>query len=268
MSTIVSIDRLPFRSEPFYILTEYYLNEDDIEDIYTQAGGGTDARVVFKTHKVAKKFTDDFDNYHFGQTGQKTGTRLCEEPKAELPKGLTNRLSDFLHARDNHILSRTVEITGFPTNHTLRNLNQLLEPLKDKNLLYHSNDAHIESDGYFYIGPRLIIHVESPKPGVALVQLETPDKAVEIVHRFAGTYWKNATLNARCVPDEEMGDLLMKEPGGPGEKNVMLFITGIKSGTTSTEVREIFEDFPVCDVNLPPGGKNFQRSQRTVIRYV
>jgi RNA recognition motif-containing protein len=37
----------------------------------------------------------------------------------------------------------------------------------------------------------------------------------------------------------------------------MLFVSGLKANTTSTEVREIFKDFPLRDVNIPPGGKTF-----------
>jgi len=78
--------------------------------------------------------------------------------------------------------------------------------------------------------------------------------AVAIVQQYAGTYWKNATLNARCVPDEEMEKLLVNEPSAT---DVSLFVKGFKIGTSSKEVREMFKDFPIRDVNILPGGKTF-----------
>ncbi|CAN9277942.1 unnamed protein product [Alternaria alternata] len=105
MSTIVSIGGLPYPTEPFVMLVDIYgLLEDEIVDIYTLPGGSDIARVVFKKHEVAKKFADDSDNYHsrVGKfAGRKIGVHLRDEPEAELLNGFTNRLSDFLHARDN-----------------------------------------------------------------------------------------------------------------------------------------------------------------------
>ena len=78
---------------------------------------------------------------------------------------------------------------------------------------------------------------------------------------FVGIYWKRATLNARLVPDEEIEDLLIKrssqEDGALFGKDVMLFVTGIEAGTSPKEVQEIFKEFPIRDVNMPPGGKTF-----------
>jgi RNA recognition motif-containing protein len=176
-------------------------------------------------------------------------TALCDE--SEIPEQATNRYTDFVHARDNQIPSRTVKITGLPTNHTQSNMNQLLEPVHEERDIEY-NQGH--PDDYYYWEGINIIHQYSPEPGVGLVQLEKPCMAIAIVDRFAGTYWKNATLNAKCVPDEEMEDLIVKERG---EKDVMLFVAGIKTATTSTDIREMFKDFRISDVNMPPGGKTF-----------
>jgi hypothetical protein len=272
MSTIVSIGGLPYPTEPFVMLVEIYgLLEDDIDDIYTLPGGSDIARVVFKKHEVAKKFADDSDNCHskVGKfAGRKLGVYLRDEPEAELLDGFTNRLSDFLHARDNQILSRTVEITGFPKNHTLSNLHQLLEPIwedndriEGENNLILAQGGELDPNDYHYIEPLGITHFKSPRPGVGLVQLKDPSTARHIVHLFAMRYWKNATLNARCVPDEEIEDLLIKrssqEDGALFGKDVMLFVTGIEAGTSPKEVQEIFKEFPIRDVNMPPGGKTF-----------
>jgi hypothetical protein len=82
--------------------------------------------------------------------------------------------------------------------------------------------------------------------------------AESIVHRFVGTYWNNATLNARCVPDGDMEDLLAEQRVPADGKDMMLFVNGIKPGTCTTEVREIFNEFTLRDVvNIPPGGKAF-----------
>lgn len=247
------------------------LLEDDIHDIYTLPGGSDIARIVFKKHEVAKKFADDSDNYH-SKVGKfadrKLGIYLRDEPEAKLLDGFTNRLSDFLHTRDNQILSRTVEITGFPKNHTLSNLHQLLEPIwedndriEEENNLIFAQGGELDPNEYHYIEPLEITHVKSPRPGVGLVQLEDSSTARHIVHLFAMKYWKNATLNARCVPDEEIEDLFIKrssqEDGALFGKDVMLFVMGIEAGTSPKEVQEIVKEFPIRDVNMPPGGKTF-----------
>ncbi|RYN78822.1 hypothetical protein AA0119_g9941 [Alternaria tenuissima] len=248
MSTIVSIGPLPSHTELFVTLTEIYgLHKHEMVDIYTPPGECVVAQVVFKTHEVAKKFADDFDNYRLivGKfEGQKIGVHLRDEPEAELLEGFTNRLSDLLYARNNHILSRTVEITGFPRNHTLSNLRQLLEPIWEDNDLIEAENVSILLQG-----------------GVGLVQLKDSGTALHIMRLFVGTYWKRATLNARLVPDEEIEDLLIKrssqEDGALFGKDVMLFVTGIEAGTSPKEVQEIFKEFPIRDVNMPPGGKTF-----------
>jgi RNA recognition motif-containing protein len=66
----------------------------------------------------------------------------------------------------------------------------------------------------------------------------------------------HGSLNVRCVPDEKMNDLLVEE-SDKSDKNVKLFVTGLKPGMSSTEVYEVFKDHSVCDVNIPPGGKTF-----------
>jgi RNA recognition motif-containing protein len=87
--------------------------------------------------------------------------------------------------------------------------------------------------------------------------------AKSIVHRFAGTYWKNATLNARCVPDQEIEKFLeesrrrrLDREGAVGEHE-MLFVSGIHPNTSWTEVRDIFKDFALRKINVPDGGKPF-----------
>ncbi|RYN22770.1 hypothetical protein AA0121_g11008 [Alternaria tenuissima] len=173
MSTIVSIGPLPSHTELFVTLTEIYgLHKHEMVDIYTPPGECVVAQVVFKTHEVAKKFADDFDNYRLivGKfEGQKIGVHLRDEPEAELLEGFTNRLSDLLYARNNHILSRTVEITGFPRNHTLSNLRQLLEPIWEDNDLIEAENVSILLQGgeldpndYHYNEPLRITHVRSP----------------------------------------------------------------------------------------------------------
>lgn len=145
-----------------------------------------------------------------------------------------------------------MEITNLPGNHTGRNLNQLIEPVREE------FDMYVPSrDPYFDFAPDRIVHSGIREPGVALVQLAYPFMAKNIVHRFAGTYWKNATLNARCVPDGEMGDLLASQRVPGDGKDVMLFVTGIKAGTSTMEVRDIFKDHTLRDVNILPGCKSF-----------
>ena len=237
MSSTVLVSDLPSNCESSYVFTELRLQEDEIEEVYTRAGGGESAWIIFKASDVAATFEKNHKGYHFGATGKKIATSFWNEV---IPELATNRYSDFVRARDHQILSSTVEITGLPAKHTLSDMNKLLESVRDQNQLLDPTD-------YGYYEPINILHVKTPDPGVGLLQLAEPWMAVSIVQQYAGTYWKNATLNARCVPDEEMEKLLVNEPSAT---DVWLFVKGLKVGTSSTEVREVFKDFPVTDVNI------------------
>ncbi|KAF2824684.1 hypothetical protein CC86DRAFT_446844 [Ophiobolus disseminans] len=189
----------------------------NIKEICTYPHGSTGAWVVFKTPELAQHAATQYDNHHFGTAGQKVATSICSEEA--IPSGEMNLLTEFRRNLENQLESHTVKITNLPDNHTGRSLNQLLEPV------YEEFDMH-------------------------------PNMAKSIVLCFAGTYWKNATLSACCVPHEEIEELLVARQDGEG-KDVMLFVTGIKSNTPAHKVREIFKDFPLRDVNMPPGGKTF-----------
>jgi hypothetical protein len=205
--------------------------------------------VLFESSEDATKAADRYDNVHFGPVNQRI--RAYVQNESDIPTRATNRYTEFIHARDNQIESRTVEITGLPKNHTIHNLNQLLEPVREQFAFYSPS-----GDPYFDYEPTKILHDRSPEPRVALVQLDKPFMALDIIDRFAGTYWKNATLNVRCVPDEKMDDLIIQK-SDKGDKKAKLFVTGLKPGMSSTEVHEIFKDYSICDVNIPPGGKTF-----------
>lgn len=169
-----------------------------------------------------------------------------------IPKHATNRYSDFFHARNNQIPSRTVKTAGFPKNHTIRNMDELLDPVRVQ--YFETTNQNLDPVDYDYYQPFNVILDKTPEPGVRLLQLAQPWMTVSIVRQYAGTYWKNSTLNARCVPDEQMEDLLVNEPS---TTDVMLFVSGLKFGTSSMEVREILKDIPIRDVNMPPCGKTF-----------
>ncbi|KAI4941220.1 hypothetical protein J4E91_010910 [Alternaria rosae] len=248
--TLLASD-LPPNCESSYVFTELGLQEDEIEEVYTPAGGGEVAWIIFKTPERAEKFEKDHKGYHFGRIGEKMTTSFWTEA---IPEHAANLYSDFVHARDNQTPSHTVEVTGFPEKHTMRNLNELLEPVRGQYFETTERNQHLDPTDYDYYEPINILHDKTPEPGVGLIQLAEPWMAVSLVRQYAGTYWKNGTLNARCVPDEKMEDLLVNEPSAT---DVMLFVSGMKVGTSSTEVREILKDFPIRDVNMPPGGKTF-----------
>ncbi|KAI4911161.1 hypothetical protein J4E85_011299 [Alternaria conjuncta] len=247
MSSTVLVSDLPSNCESSYAFTELRLQEDEIEEVYTRAGGGESAWIVFKAPELAAIFENDHKGYHFGATGKKIATSFWTEA---IPEHATNRYSDFVLARGHQIDSRTVEITGLPAKHTLSDMNKLLESVRDQYLEATKQNQHLNPTDYGYYEPINILQVKTPDPGVGLLQLAQPWMAVAIVQQYAGTYWKNATLNARCVPDEEMEKLLVNEPSAG---DVSLFVRGVKVGTSSKEVREIFKDFPVTDVNVLPG---------------
>ena len=247
MSSTVLVSDLPSNCESSYVFTELRLQEDEIDEVYTRAGGGESAWIVFKSRELAKVFENEHKGYHFGATGKKIATSFWNEA---IPEFATNRYSDFVRARDHQIHSSTVEITGLPAKHTLSDMNKLLESVRDQYLEATKQKQHLSPTDYGYYEPINILHVKTTDPGVGLLQLAQPWMAVAIVQQYAGTYWKNATLNARCVSDEEMDKLLVKEPSAT---DVSLFVRGVKVGTSSTEVREIFKDFSITDVNILPG---------------
>jgi hypothetical protein len=172
--------------------------------------------------------------------------------ESDIPTGKMNLLSKFQHDLENQIDFCTVEISNLPENHTGRNLNQLLVPVQEEFDMYAPS-----GDPYFDFDPDEIVRAQVKAPGIALVQLAEPDMAKNIVHRFAGTYWRNATLNARCVPNEEMEGLLAEDRSSSEGKDVMLIVTGINAGTSPTQTLDLFKDFPINYVNIPPGSKGF-----------
>ncbi|KAH7082473.1 hypothetical protein FB567DRAFT_630826 [Paraphoma chrysanthemicola] len=229
MATVMYLDHLPVNTESSFVATMFTHDLlEKIKEIYTYIGGSTCAWVVFEAVEDAKKAVNYYDRSSFGP---------ATSSKYDL---------------ENQIESCTVEILNLPETHTGRNLNQLLEPVREE------FDMYVPSgDPYFDYEPDDIVRARTKQEGIALVQLANPHMAKNVVHRFAGTYWKNATLNARCVPDEEMEDLLVPSRSNSMEKDVMLFVLGIKPGTSRTEVSEIFKDHRINDIIIPPGGKRF-----------
>jgi len=249
MSAVLYLHHLPDNSESSFVFTLFARDDnfrDQIKEIYTYDGGSSFAWVVFLTPNAAAQAATYYDNQHFGPLGQKVYTSLSTE--AAIPENATNRLTKFNRDLENQIESCTVEITDLPAMHTIRNLNQMFEPTIEE---FHSYFP--TGDPYYDSEPIEILHMKSPDNGVGLVRVRAPWMANSVVRQWAGEYWKCRTLNARCVPDEEMDDLLVPS----GEKDTMLFVTGIKPGTSSTEVRDVFKDFNLRDVNMPPGGKAF-----------
>jgi hypothetical protein len=221
-----------------------------IKEIYTYSSGASCAWVLFQKPEDAEAAAAKYDNNHFGPVGQMLST--CVTTEADISPHATDLLTVFKNDLDNQIESCTVDFTNLPENHTDRNLNQLIEPVREE------FDTYVPSgDPYLDLEPDKIVHSGIREPGVAFVQLAYPFMAKNIVHRFAGTCWKNATLNARCVPDGEMEDLLAGQRVPGDGKDVMLFVTDIKAGTSTMEVRDFFKNYTLRDVNILPGGKSF-----------
>tara|TARA_R110002003_G_scaffold143_17_gene13322 strand:+ start:3857 stop:5005 length:1149 start_codon:yes stop_codon:yes gene_type:complete len=251
MATVMYLDRLHINTESSYVSTMFSPEMlAKIKEIYTSPSGSNYAWVVFENPEDAKKAAARYDGFSFGPVGQKIYSAPWTE--SDIPTGEMNLLSRFQHDLENQIDSCTVEVSNLPENHPGRNLNQLLEPVQEQFDMYAPS-----GDPYFDFDPDEIVRARVKAPGIALVQLAEPGMAKNIVHRFAGTYWKNATLNARCVPDEEMEDLLAEDRSSSEGKDVMLFVTGINAGTSKTRILELFKDFSVNDVNIPPGSKGF-----------
>jgi hypothetical protein len=197
MSTVLYVDRLPHNTEPSFAYTFFdgKLSER-VKEIYTYQHGGSCAWVVFETHEDAQAAALRYDGHHFGPNSQKVYTYLSSEDR--IPAGELARLTEYRHQLEHQLESRTVQITGLPHSHTERSLNLLLDPFLDE---FQRGSA--DPGPYVWDEIMHAITLEFPV-GTALVQLKTPSMAKSIVYRFAGTYWKNATLNARCVPDQEI----------------------------------------------------------------
>jgi len=248
MSTIVAINHLPKCTKSSVIFATF--NRHAIKEIYTYKNGSKVAWIAFETPEAARKFAKEYDGYQFGPCGQKMLTNMSTE--AEIPDDATNLLSKFLHERDNQIMSHTVKITGLPQNKTIRNLNELFEPFIDDRFSWEQSNADLSD----YPEPTNILEYKSPDSGIGLVRVAEPHMARDIVWRTAGIYWTNETLSAMCVPNEEMDELLVTKSEGAA-KEVKLFLIGIPSNTSSTEVLNILKDYPIRDINMPPGGKQF-----------
>ena len=172
--------------------------------------------------------------------------------EAEISDHATNLLSMFLRERGNHIVSRTVKITGLPQIKPLRNLNELFEPFIDDHFSWEQMNAGLSD----YHEPTNILEYKSPDSNIGLVRVAEPHMAKDIVWRTAGIYWKNETLSAMCFPDEEMDELLVNK--SEGEANgVKLFLTGIPLNTSSTVVFNILKDYPIRNIHMPSGVKQF-----------
>ncbi|EDU39632.1 RRM-1 domain containing protein [Pyrenophora tritici-repentis] len=248
MSTVVATNTLPINTESSVIFSTF--DQCEIKEIYTYEGGSTVAWVVFETPEAAQKFADECDGYPFGGTDQKMYTNMSTH--ADIADEATNLLSKFLDERDNQVESHTVKITGLPQNQTIRNLNELCQSFDDAHFHWEQYSSFIDN----YPEPTQMLEFDSPEPGIGLVRVAEPHMAVDIVLQTAGTYWKNATINAKCVPDLEMDQMLVKKPACEA-KGVELFVTGLWPNTSSTEVLRFFKDYPIRDINMPPGGKHF-----------
>ena len=185
MSSTVLVSDLLSNCESSYVFTELRLQEDEIEEVYTQAGGGESAWIVFKDRTLAAIFENDHKGHHFGATGKKITTSFWTEA---IPEHATNRYSDFVRARDHQILSSTVEITGLPDKHTMSNMNELFRSVRDQYSETTEKSQHRNPTYYDYNEPINILQVKTPDPGVGLLQLAQPWMAVAIVQQYAGTY--------------------------------------------------------------------------------
>jgi hypothetical protein len=176
MSSVVVVGDLPNGCESSYVFSELYLSEDEVEDVYTPPQGGNKAWIVFKSPNMAKAYMDEHPIMPFGQNGKKVYSSLSTEA---IPESASNRYSNFIYARDHQVLSRTVKITGLPEKHTMRNMNELLEPIRER--YDEETDKMLGPSDYDYFEPDDIVTVKSPEAGVGLVQLTKPHMAINII---------------------------------------------------------------------------------------
>jgi len=133
------------------------------------------------------------------------------------------------------ILTKTVRITGLPEGHTMTSLNLLLEQ-------FYRYENNFE-EGHSTI-PESEFHEAR---GVALVQWHTEDPASHFVSLYDAEYWKNDVLGVEHIPDKEM----MVLENEPTKKNVGFWVGGLRTGSTSADIQDMFAPFKLEDVNFP-----------------
>ncbi|PSN61525.1 hypothetical protein BS50DRAFT_504397 [Corynespora cassiicola Philippines] len=244
---VVKMERLPDNSESPFMYSIFSPDTRlNIKEVCTVNGGSTMAWVIFHSPEAAKAAAKKYDNSGVGRTGKKAYTTLTDE--SSIPEHATSLLSAFLHKQKNMIETRTIKITNLPENHTKKNLKQMFDS---------TIESFEEWDEYPEFEEMLQMWVL--RPGVGLVQFPSSSYAVSAVYEWSGTYWKNHTITALCIPDEEFDTAIIKARGSLDStgKHVKLFINGIQPGTAAQQIRDLFSDFKLQDVNITPGGKSF-----------
>lgn len=259
LSAIVSIQDLPHGIEPAFLFRHFQGTQykTEIEEIFGWEGGSPIDYIVFRTVATAQAFvhTKNAQKENFGVHGQTRKLRAAFV-HSEVDLGDRIRLSNFLKDRDNEaqVRTKTIEITNLPHNSIEANVNEILDPFMQNYIEDGDGSSQDESAE---------IEWKTLNRGTALVRFETASFARAAVDGWNGTYWKNATIYIKCVPDEEFSDIVAEreaiaaERQLSGGKDVMLQVRNIKYDANVDYIRRVFHPYKLKDVNIPAGNKGF-----------
>ncbi|KAF2741997.1 hypothetical protein M011DRAFT_462775 [Sporormia fimetaria CBS 119925] len=242
-SNIIVITNLEPHAEPAYVARNLHEFSEDgkILKILTQTSyGRTIAYVTFANVELAQEAVEELDG-NTSHANYKLKAGLV--PEEAVPKDVKNflLLSDYLKEKEKAITTSTVLITKLPVNHTQRNINELLEDIRMCN-----DDMEDEED-------KVIIRAsEVLEPGVGMIQFGSESAAECFVEEHDGTYWKNAPIYVKCVPDSDMQEFLKaKRLGRSGPKDVCVLALGLKAEWAKvTELKHILGSYTFQNANF------------------
>ncbi|KAF2795768.1 hypothetical protein K505DRAFT_335733 [Melanomma pulvis-pyrius CBS 109.77] len=253
-TTTVYVTGLPDNAEPAFISRKFKFGQD-VKDIIS--GGGTSAYIIFHSRADAVAFIRDINGkiHFFGERGHghKVHVFFCasDEAKGHL------RLSDFLKAQEDEpkIVSKTILISNLcnslaARDHRVRNVKEMfLDDLENTNRNM-CNEPGWEDEELVHI------EVKTQNDGEALLRFNKVSTATQAVSDWNANYWKSTTIYAKCVPDEELDEILSQRAQGTADRTIKLWIYDLKPEADEDYVYRIFHPFKVNDVNIVNGKKS------------
>lgn len=246
-TTTVCITGLPYNTEPGFTLRTFQFGRD-VEEIFSS--GSTSAYVIFHSRADAVAFIWDKNdkNHYFSKHGQ--GLKLRVEFVAPNEAKGDLLLTDFLKAQETEakIESKTILISNLPNNlghdHRERNVNEMfLDDLHDTNRNMCDEPGWEDEE-------MVDVEVKTQNYGEALVRFSKVSTATQAVSHWNANYWKASTIYVKCVPDEELDEIISQRPQRIGSRTIKLWIHDLKHEADENYVYRIFHPFKVNDVDI------------------
>jgi hypothetical protein len=211
--------------------------DGNIVEIECAGGSFTSAWVTFKDLTVAEAAVERYN----GELSKVRQWRLkasivSDHVPNESNKFLSNWLRDEEERQSK--TTRTVQVTQLPDPHTRRGLNQLIETFVGDHTPDPKAIAVIPYDG-----------------GTGMVQWHDELDAKGFIMEYNGMYFKNATLYAYCVDDDEIGPWL---PAPKVNKSIGSWVGNLKAGISEEDLKKMFTPFTLESVNITSPSKEGQ----------